>query len=76
MEGFGLKMKRLKKKQAELEKELQEKNKEYEVHIISPSMQSGVDSLSQAMSHVSNKDREITGLKNQNKNLEDIATKT
>ena len=65
----------LKTKQAELEKELQEKNKEQEVQIISPSIQSGADSLSRDMSQVSIKDMEIAGLNNQNKNLEDIAVK-
>ena len=42
---------------------------------ITPYIQSGADSMSQAMSQVSLKDLEITGLKNQNKNLEDIAGK-
>ena len=37
-------------KQAELEKELKEKNKEKQVKVISPFVQSGTDSLSQAMS--------------------------
>ena len=41
------------------------------MQVISPFVQSGADSLSQAMSWVSLKDLEITGLKNQNKNLED-----
>ena len=62
-------------KQEELEKELEVKNKEQEVQVISPSIQTGADSLSQAMSQVSLKNLEITGLKNQNKNLEEIAEK-
>ena len=62
-------------KQTELEKEQKEKNKEQQVQVISPSLQSGVDSISQAMSQVSIKDLETTGLKNQNNNLEDIAEK-
>ena len=37
-------------KQAELENELKKKNKEKQVQVISPSEQSGADSLSQAMS--------------------------
>ena len=62
-------------KQEELEKELKEKNKEKQVKVISPFVQSGTDSLSQAMSQVSLKYLEIIGLKNQNKNLEDIDEK-
>ena len=57
-----------------MEKELKEKN-EQQVQVISPSVQSGADSLSQAMSQVSLKNLEISILKNQNKNLEDIAEK-
>ena len=45
------------------------------MQVISSSIQSGTDSLSQAMSRVSLKVLEITSLKNQNKNLEDIAEK-
>ena len=59
----------LKSKQVELESELKENIKEQEVQIISLSVQSGVDSLSQAMSQVSLRDMEITGLKNQIKTL-------
>ena len=40
--------------------------------VVSSSVQCGADSLSQAMSWVSLKYLEITSLKNQNKNLEDI----
>ena len=53
LQDFGLKMKRLKKKQVELEKEIKEKNKEQQVQVISPFVQSCTDSLSQAMSQVS-----------------------
>ena len=45
------------------------------MQVISPFAQSGVYSLSQYMSQVSFKNLEITGLKNQNKNLEYIAEK-
>ena len=45
------------------------------MQVISPFVQSGADSLSQAMSQASLKNLEITGFKNQNKNLEDIAEK-
>ena len=45
------------------------------MQVISSSVQYGTYSLSQAMSQVNLKDMEITGLKNQNKNLEDIAVK-
>ena len=62
-------------KQVELEKGLKEKNKEQQVQVISPFVQSGADCLSQDMPQVSLKDLEITGLKNQNKNLEDIDEK-
>ena len=58
-----------------LENKLKEKNEQKKVQVISPSIQYGADSLSQAMSWVSLKYLEITGLKNQNKNLEDIDEK-
>ena len=45
------------------------------MQVISPFVQSGADSLSQAMSQASLKNLEIAGFKNQNKNLEDIAEK-
>ena len=45
------------------------------MQIISPSIQTSADSLSQAMSQVSLRDMEITGLNNQNKILEDIVVK-
>ena len=65
-------------KQAELEKELKElkeKDKEQQVPVVSSSVQSGTYSLSQAMSQVILKALEITGLKKQNKNLEDMVVK-
>ena len=62
-------------KHEELWKELKEKDKEQQVPFISSSIQSGTNSLSQAMSQVSLKALEVTGLKKQNKNLEDIAEK-
>ena len=62
-------------KKAKFEKELKEKDKEHEAQFISAPVQFGADSLSQAMSQVSIRDMEITGLKNQNKIFEDIATK-
>ena len=65
----------LKSKQAKLEKELKEKNKEQQAHILSPPIQSGTNSLSQAMSQVSLRDMEIIGLENQNKILEHMAVK-
>ena len=52
-------------------KELKEKDKEQQVQVISSSVQSGTDYLSRAMSQVILKALEITGLKKQNKNLED-----
>ena len=60
-------------KQEELENKLEETNKEQQVQVISSSIQFGTYCLSQAMSQVSLKALEITNLKNQNKNLEDIA---
>ena len=62
-------------KQAELEKGLKEKNKDQQVQVIWPSVQSSAYSLSLAMSQVSLRYLEITGLKNQNKILEDIVEK-
>ena len=58
-----------------MENKLKEKNEEQQVQVISPSLQSGVDSISWAMSQISIKYLETTVLKNQNKNLEDIAEK-
>ena len=51
------------------------KGKDPELHIISPPTQTSVDYVVQAMSHVSLTDLEIVGLKNQNKNLENVALK-
>ena len=65
----------LKRKYDELEKKLQEKEKELESRIIPPSTESSKQSLVQAMSRVSFKELEIVGLRNLNKNLESIALK-
>ena len=66
--GFWVeKQKYFETKQVEPEKGLKEKNEEQQVQVIAPSIQSGIDSLYQAMSLVNLKDLEITGLKNQNK---------
>ena len=54
---------------------LQEKVKELELRIIPHVVGSSEQGIIQAMSQVSLKELEITGLKNQNKNLEDIAGK-
>ena len=65
-------------KKTELEtelKELKERDKGQKVQVISYSVQSSRDSLSQATSQVSLKELVIPGLKNQNKTLEDIAIK-
>ena len=56
----------LKGKHDELEKKLQEKSKELEDRIISTSIESGEQSLVQAMSQVSLKKLDIVGLRNQN----------
>ena len=67
--------KTLKEKHDELEKKLQEKDKELEGRIISPSAESGEQSLVQAMSQVNFKELEIVGLRNKKKNLENLALK-
>ena len=67
--------KTLKWKYDELEKKLQEKEKELESRIIPPSAELGEQSLVQAMSQVSFKELEIVGLRNPNKNLENLALK-
>ena len=64
-----------KEKFEEMERKLQEKEKELELRMIPPVAWSSEHGIVQAMSQVSLKELEITGLKNQNKNLEDIATK-
>ena len=65
----------LKKKQEELEKELNEKGKEIELQIISNPTQVNIYYVVQDMSQVSLRDLEIIRLKNQNKNLENLALK-
>ena len=67
--------KTLKGKYDELEKKLQEKEKELEVRIISPSVELGEKSIVRARSQVSLKELEIVGLRNQNNNLENISLK-
>ena len=54
----------LKRKSVELENKPQEKGKELESRMISPSTESGEQSLIQAMSQVSFKELEIDGLRN------------
>ena len=58
-----------------METKLQEKEKELELRIIPHVARSSQQGIFEAMSQVSLKELEITGLKNQNKNLEDIAGK-
>ena len=67
--------KALKKKQPELEKEVNEKGKEPEVQISPPHAQANEESIVQEMSQVSLRYLDIVGLKNQNKNLEGITEK-
>ena len=67
--------KAMKEKLEEMERKLQEKEKELELRIIPLVDGSSEHGIIQAMSQVSLKELEITGLKNQNKNLEDIARK-
>ena len=67
--------KSLNKKQAEFEKELNEKTKDIKVQIVPPPAQTSADSVTQNMSQVSLRDIEIVGLKNQNKNLENATLK-
>ena len=62
----------LKRKHDELERKLQEKEKELEGEIIPHVAQSNEHTIVQAMSQVSLKDLELTGLKNQNKTLENL----
>ena len=68
-------VKSLKQNQDELEKNVNEKGKEYEVQIIPPHAQANEEYIVQEMSQVSLSDLEIVGLKNQNKNLENAALK-
>ena len=65
--------KTLKVKSDELENKLQEKEKELESRIIPPSTEYGEQTIVQAMSQVSLKELELVGLKNQNKNMENVA---
>ena len=67
--------KALKDKHDEMEKKLQEKEKELEVGIISASAELGEQSIVQTMSQVSIKELEIIGLRNKKKNLENLALK-
>ena len=60
---------------ASKEKELQEKCEEVENPAIIPNVETDTTSLSNAMLHVKLKDVELTGLKQQNKNLEDMDLK-
>ena len=64
--------KAMKEKLEQMERKLQEKEKELELRIIPPVAGSSEQGIVLAMSQVSLKELEITGLKNQNKNLEDI----
>ena len=58
-----------------MEKELQEKGEVVEILAIIPTIETDTTSLSNAMSQVKLMDVELTGLKQQNKNLEGIALK-
>ena len=57
------------------EKELQKKYEEVKNQSIVPSIEADATSISEAMSQVNMKDIEITGLKQQNQNLEEINMK-
>ena len=65
----------LKVKLATKEKELQEKVEVVEILATMPNVEIDTTSLSNAMSQVNLRDVELTGLKQQNKNLEDMALK-
>ena len=67
--------KALKEKQAELEKELNGKGKDLELQIILPPAQVNTNSIVQDMSQVGLRYLDIIGLKNQNKNLDNLALK-
>ena len=67
--------KSMKEKLEEMERKLQEKEKELELRIIPDVVGSSEHGIVKGMSQVSIKELEITGWKNQNKNLEDIAGK-
>ena len=59
-----------------MERKLHEKEKDIEGIMISPVSQSGEQAIVQTMSQVSIKDLELTGLKNQNKTLENLSLQT
>ena len=63
----------MKEKFEEMEKKLQNKEKELESRIIPTTVQYSDRSIVDAMSHVSIKYLELTRLRNQNKNLENLA---
>ena len=65
----------LKARLAIKENELQEKGEVVEILAIIPTIETDTTSLSNAMSQVNLRDVELTGLKQQNKNLEDVASK-
>ena len=65
--------KKLKGKYDEMERKLHDKEKEVEDRITSPLAQSSEQTIVQDMSHVRLKYLELTGLKNQNKTLENLA---
>ena len=67
--------KSMKEKFEEMERKLQEKEKELELSIIPPMARSSEHGIVEAMSQVSLKELEITGWKNHNKKLEDIVGK-
>ena len=58
-----------------MEKELNENEKDLDVQIVSPPAQASEDSIVKSMSQVILRDLEIVGLKNQNKNFENVALK-
>ena len=72
---FKIKFDEMERKLQEKEKQLQEKEIELEGRIIPPTAESSEKTIVQAMSQVTLKDLELGGLKNQNKNLENLAVK-
>ena len=62
----------MERKLQEKEKELQDKEKELELRIIPPIVESNEHNIVQALSQVSLKDLQLSGLKNQNKNMENL----
>ena len=65
--------KTMKEKFEEMERKLQEKEKELELRIIPCVDESNEKSIVQDMSQVNLKDLELTGVKNENKILENLA---